>query len=45
MSCKLAAKLQDHKGDIKGIYHFTAQESITKYQVCGKFFQRNVNTQ
>lgn len=29
------AKVKDHK-DIKGIYHFTGQESITKYQVCGK---------
>ncbi|GAA5800524.1 hypothetical protein EDC94DRAFT_628140 [Helicostylum pulchrum] len=27
------AKVKDHK-DIKGIYHFTGQESITKYQVC-----------
>ncbi|KAI9354915.1 RmlD-like substrate binding domain-containing protein [Pilaira anomala] len=27
------AKVQNNK-DIKGIYHFTGQESITKYQVC-----------
>ncbi|KAI8374879.1 hypothetical protein BD560DRAFT_393487 [Blakeslea trispora] len=30
------AKLQDGK-DIKGIYHFTARECLTKYQVCEIF--------
>lgn len=25
-----------NKQDIRGIYHFTAQECMTKYQMCGK---------
>lgn len=33
--CVIVAKVENHK-DIKGIYHFSGEESITKYQVCGK---------
>jgi S-adenosylmethionine synthetase len=25
-----------NKQDIRGIYHFSAKESMTKYQMCGK---------
>ncbi|KAG1456778.1 hypothetical protein G6F56_006756 [Rhizopus delemar] len=33
----LAVKKIEEKKDIKGIYHFSAQEALTKYQMCEIF--------
>lgn len=35
------AKVENHK-DIRGIYHFSGEESITKYQVCGELYMYRV---